>query len=202
MLFFSREEESSHGHHHHGHPLSPSGIPAGISSRSRGFLHAFASPGATWPVSPVPDSPAFAFTRRTPLHITATLGTVVAAFSLTEASHAESHESRQEPARSAGKTCRAACKDCARAAARENRTRAARAAREDRARTAPQAIARHALHAAALGTAASFRGRLNSLAQAVGVQWELPDVLACSVQRFRFASNHGAHTSTHSSAPR
>src|SRR5664280_1884820 len=81
-------------------------------------------------------------------------GTVVAAFFLTEASHAESHESRQEPARSARKTCRAACKDCTCAAAHEDRNRAARAAREDRARTAPQAIARHALHAAALGTAA------------------------------------------------
>ena len=57
MLSFSREEESSHGHHHHGHPLSPSGIPAGISSRSRGFLHAFASTGLAWPVSLVRTRP-------------------------------------------------------------------------------------------------------------------------------------------------
>jgi hypothetical protein len=54
---------------------------------------------------------------------------------------------------SAGKTCRAACKDWACAAAREDGTRAARddraraacAAREDRARAASQAIARSRL---------------------------------------------------------
>ena len=82
-----------------------------------------------------------------PSHTPATTplpGMLVAAFFLPEASHAESHESRQEPARSAGKTCRAS-KDCACAAAREDRTRAARAAREDRARAAPQAIARSRL---------------------------------------------------------
>jgi catechol 2,3-dioxygenase-like lactoylglutathione lyase family enzyme len=52
-------------------------LPAGISGRSRGFLHAFASPGLTRP------------RPSTPLP-----GTVVAAFFLTEVSHAESHESR------------------------------------------------------------------------------------------------------------
>src|SRR5664280_995266 len=74
-----------------------------------------------------------------PSHTPATTplpGMLVAAFFLPEASHAESHESRQEPARSAGKTCRAS-KDCACAAAREDR--------EDRARAAPQAIARSRL---------------------------------------------------------
>lgn len=65
MLSFSKEEESSHGHHHHGHSLSPSGIPASISSRSHGFLHAFASPGLAWPVSFLPDFLALAFKRRT-----------------------------------------------------------------------------------------------------------------------------------------
>src|ERR1039457_585479 len=57
MLSFSGEEGSSHGHHHHGHPLSPSGIPAGISSRSHGFLQAFASPGLAWPVSLIRTRP-------------------------------------------------------------------------------------------------------------------------------------------------
>jgi hypothetical protein len=83
-----------------------------------------------------------------PSHTPATTplpGMLVAAFFLPEASHAESHESRQEPASFAGKTRRAACKDCACAAAREDRTCAARAAREDRARAAPQAIARSRL---------------------------------------------------------
>jgi hypothetical protein len=81
----------------------------------------------------------------TPATIDSFTGTVVAALFLPEASHAESHESRQEPASFAGKTRRAACKDCACAAAREDRARAARAAREDRARAAPQTVARSRL---------------------------------------------------------
>ena len=81
----------------------------------------------------------------TPATIDSFTGTVVAAFFLPEASHAESHESRQEPASFAGKTRRAACKDCACAAAREDRARAVRAAREDRARAAPQTVARSRL---------------------------------------------------------
>src|SRR5664279_1665616 len=57
MLSFSSEEGSSHGHHHHGHPLSPSGIPAGISTRSRGFLHAFASRASRGPYHSYPTRP-------------------------------------------------------------------------------------------------------------------------------------------------
>src|SRR5450756_1320514 len=43
------------------------------------------------------------------------------------------------------------------------------------------------------GSRALFTISASVAAVPVGVQWELPDVLACSVQRFRFASNHGAH---------
>ena len=81
----------------------------------------------------------------TPATIDSFTGTVIAAPFLPEASHAESHESRQEPASFAGKTRRAACKDCACAAAREDRARAVRAAREDRARAATQTVARSRL---------------------------------------------------------
>jgi len=81
----------------------------------------------------------------TPAIIDSFTGTVVAALFLPEASHAESHESRQEPASFARKTRRGACKDCAYAAAREDRARAVRAAREDRARAAPQTVARSRL---------------------------------------------------------